>query len=96
MCPAFQQEVSRNAGQNTGTGLVRAHRERDTVPVPFPVPICPADVPIAELSAWQRAFMTGCQKHIDAGRELTARQVAVLERLRGRGLARARAFGGGA
>lgn len=98
MCPAFHCEMSLLTGQNTGTGHTRAHGERDIVPVPFPRPDCPADVPVgvtavsflrrAEallqtgvLTPWQRAFVAGCRRHVDAGRSLSEKQVDVLRTL---------------
>lgn len=35
-CPVYSTKMSRKAGQMPGTGLARAYRERDIVPVPSP------------------------------------------------------------
>lgn len=49
------------------------------------------------LTPWQRGFVVGCRRHVDAGRELSEKQVGVLRRLLGiasdaEHLAPARAF----
>jgi hypothetical protein len=33
------------------------------------------------LTPWQRAFVVGCRKHLDAGRDLSAKQVKVMRTL---------------
>lgn len=33
------------------------------------------------LTPWQRGFVVGCRRHVDAGRELSEKQVATLRRL---------------